>query len=413
MNEDEPGRSWWELLNSLGARLNQLTSESCLDWALARFLLRENLDEPVGVFEFSPFDKGGFLSSFTPTATNTAALGFLLGITEIPALDVKAKLLQGINRCRRQSRPSMGPSVHSEPRLLVGLAAGLKTIGDESDLTVWLREQLNCLDKRDVEKAVMGCYGRLLSADKDVWKDLETTLVTAQPVDPKEAALVLWALNLDPSKFSDAHRNELDKIRQQSLQALPFLPVECLDSLGCVIALWVVSHLLRGSIMDLERTAAGRLIEILGRLPVALAKERQEPRDEYDIQRVLWTMLAGVYPDLRDEQWLEQFGVFQPRADLAIESLKTIVEAKFIRRANAFHKIQEELISDAASYTKKPERFDRVVAIVYDATSSQHKYEQLREALERVPGVSKILVFSKVTPRPTKRRKSGVRRTGE
>src|SRR5207249_6430411 len=125
-----------------------------------------------------------------------AALGFLLGITEIPALDVKAKLLQGINRCRRQSRPSMGPSVHSEPRLLVGLAAGLKTIGDESDRTVWLREQLNCLDKRDVEKAVMGCYGRLLSADKDVWKDLETTLVTAQPVDPKEAALVLWALNL-------------------------------------------------------------------------------------------------------------------------------------------------------------------------------------------------------------------------
>jgi hypothetical protein len=56
---------------------------------------------------------------------------------------------------------------------------------------------------------------------------------------------------------------------------------------------------------------------------------RWDIENEYHVQDMLWIILAPVFPDLDDEEWLKSLGQHHPRADLAIPSLELIVEVKF------------------------------------------------------------------------------------
>ena len=57
--------------------------------------------------------------------------------------------------------------------------------------------------------------------------------------------------------------------------------------------------------------------------------------NEYHVQNFLWLLLAPIFPDLIDEDATPKVGPVQPRADIGIPSLRLIIEAKFIRDANA------------------------------------------------------------------------------
>jgi len=390
--ENEPSRSWWDLLRGARTRLRELTGGSILDGTLARFLLPGE--------ELPPIDVDKVLSGFTPTATNTAILGFLIASGAVTGSDTEGKFFEGVDRCVRQQAPASGPSVHTDPKLLLGLSAGLAFLKDSSGRKVWLEKQLASLKtQHDLLKSVMSAHCLTLLGNAEGWRTLEEALRRAELKHPADAPTVLWALHLEPTRFSDAVRSELDRLRRNALEMFPLGELEGLDVFGYAFTANVASHLLWASVWDLERTALGRLISILRQFPTAMALEPASPDDERDVQRIPWTMLAGIYPDLRDEQWLAQFGVYQPRSDLAIESLKAVVEAKYIKRASDFRKIQDELVADATTYTQKPERIDKVVALIYDATSSQHKYEQMRTDLKKVPSIAEVLIIAKVSPR--------------
>jgi hypothetical protein len=58
---------------------------------------------------------------------------------------------------------------------------------------------------------------------------------------------------------------------------------------------------------------------------------RWEIANEYHVQDMLWAILAPVFSDLDDEEWLKSLGHHHPRADLAIPSLELIIEVKFMR----------------------------------------------------------------------------------
>ena len=155
----------------------------------------------------------------------------------------------------------------------------------------------------------------------------------------------------------------------------------------------VMARLLRNALGSLETTAISRLVTLLRRLPIAAKREPTPPADEYSVQRILWTMLAGNYVDLRDEQWLKEFGVYQPRADLAIESMKVVIEAKFIRKIADFRKVQNELIVDAKTYTQDLKRFDKVISVVYDDSSSIHEHEKFCAALKSVEHMIDVVIL--------------------
>src|SRR5208337_5313224 len=86
------------------------------------------------------------------------------------------------------------------------------------------------------------------------------------------------------------------------------------------------------------RISAEQLLHLLERVPAGLRNWTWETRPrtasaplrqwhidhEYHIQNLLWALLAPIFPDLDDEQYLTKIGQKSPRADLYIPSMKII-----------------------------------------------------------------------------------------
>lgn len=106
--------------------------------------------------------------------------------------------------------------------------------------------------------------------------------------------------------------------------------------------------------------------------------------NEYHVQSLLWTILYPIFgSDLRDEQYLPGYGLTQPRYDLGIVSLKLIIEVKFVRQKNDFTAVEEQIAGDLGLYFEDLDRFDRLIAYIYDDCDNQHPelYDVLRSAL--------------------------------
>lgn len=120
---------------------------------------------------------------------------------------------------------------------------------------------------------------------------------------------------------------------------------------------------------------------------------------EQHVQSLLWAILYPVFgADLTDEQYLHGYGLAQPRYDLAISSLKLIIEVKFVRRKGEFKEVEEQVAGDLGLYFEDPGRFDRLVAYVYDDCDTPHPEQHglLRSALKsRDPRVADVVVVSR------------------
>lgn len=134
------------------------------------------------------------------------------------------------------------------------------------------------------------------------------------------------------------------------------------------------------------------------------AAARWEVENEYHVQDLLWVILAPVFPDLDDEEWLRSLGQHHPRADLAIPSLRVIVEVKFLRKGkSAFSKVIQEVAADAGTYLRDGSGFDTIVAFVWDDEARTEEHEELRRGLMQIRGVADAVVVSRPSKmtRPT------------
>ena len=118
--------------------------------------------------------------------------------------------------------------------------------------------------------------------------------------------------------------------------------------------------------------------------------------DEADVQALLWTILAPAYgPDLVDETYLPHTGQVQPRADLAILSLRLIIEVKFLRTPADFRAVEEQVAGDSGLYFREPGRFDRMVVFVYDDCDrpQPERYAGLVTALKRRERIAEVVII--------------------
>lgn len=122
--------------------------------------------------------------------------------------------------------------------------------------------------------------------------------------------------------------------------------------------------------------------------------------NEYHVQNLLWSVLAPLFPDLEDEENLPSVGHKNPRADLGIPSLKTIIEAKFMRNAGqaACANIIEEIAADASLYLSKTTTYDNIIAFVWDDCAQTEQHHELKTGLESIKGITAAIVL----PRPSK-----------
>jgi hypothetical protein len=147
------------------------------------------------------------------------------------------------------------------------------------------------------------------------------------------------------------------------------------------------------------------VVKILKAVPNALRRWTWEPKprtkkagakaitwdmqNEYHVQSLLWAILAPIFPDLEDEENLPSFGHKHPRCDLAIPSLRLIVEVKFIYKGthSEFAAIVEGLAADANLYLADSANYSRMIAFVWDNSRRTEHHAELLQGLRKIPGI--------------------------
>jgi hypothetical protein len=125
--------------------------------------------------------------------------------------------------------------------------------------------------------------------------------------------------------------------------------------------------------------------------------QRWDVQNEYHVQSILWALLAPIFPDLEDEENLQSIGQAHPRADLAIPSLRLIIEAKFMRGGTQsdLTGIIGEISADTGLYLSGGSPFSQIIAVVWDDSRSNDHHAELRTGLLKLPGVRGAIVVSR------------------
>ena len=157
------------------------------------------------------------------------------------------------------------------------------------------------------------------------------------------------------------------------------------------------------------RISAHDLVRLLERIPAGLRKWTWEPKPrttngtarqwhidhEYHVQNLLWVILAPIFPDLDDEQYLAKIGHKNPRADLYIPSMKLIVEAKFLRAGDKMQKIIDEISSDTGLYNAMGNDCAGIIPFIWDDSARSQEHDYLRQGLKKLPGIIDAVIVSR------------------
>ena len=117
--------------------------------------------------------------------------------------------------------------------------------------------------------------------------------------------------------------------------------------------------------------------------------------NEYHVQNLLWAMLAPVFPDLRREEFRAQVGDLQPRLDLAIPTLRLIIEVKFARNGAALREVIREIAQDVSLYFVDTSTYDQIIVFVWDDARRVEDHDTLVSGLEQLPRVGGAVVVSR------------------
>lgn len=121
---------------------------------------------------------------------------------------------------------------------------------------------------------------------------------------------------------------------------------------------------------------------------------RWDVENEYHVQNLLWAILAPLFPDLNDEETLPPIGQKNPRVDLSIPSLKTVIEVKFMRSGTPFQDIIEEIAADASLYATDP-RWTSLIPFVWDDARRMEEHQKLVMGLKQLSMVVGAVVVSR------------------
>lgn len=125
--------------------------------------------------------------------------------------------------------------------------------------------------------------------------------------------------------------------------------------------------------------------------------QRWDVQNEYHVQSLLWALLAPIFEDLEDEEYLHSIGHKHPRVDLAIPSLGLIIEVKFMRGGaqGDLAGVIGEVSSDTGLYLSIPSQFTQIVAFVWDDSRSNDQHSELLAGLRKLRGLSDAVVVSR------------------
>ena len=113
-------------------------------------------------------------------------------------------------------------------------------------------------------------------------------------------------------------------------------------------------------------------------------------------------MLSPLFKDLEDEENLPSIGQKHPRYDLGIPSLGVIIEVKYVRERREFAKIIEQVAADVSLYLNQATTYQKIIAFIYDDSSSPEEHQECRSGLLTIDGISDVIIVSRPGKMPDK-----------
>lgn len=118
--------------------------------------------------------------------------------------------------------------------------------------------------------------------------------------------------------------------------------------------------------------------------------------NEYHVQNLLYTLLAPIFCDLKEEENLPAIGQKKPRIDLYLPSLHTIIEVKY-RKNNkkTFSELIGEIGEDASLYLSSNSYSDaKIIVFLWDQTRSVQDHALFKSGILGINGINACIVAS-------------------
>ncbi|ABK18162.1 hypothetical protein Sfum_2482 [Syntrophobacter fumaroxidans MPOB] len=377
--------------------------QSDLAISFSYWILRRPSDAPETMtIVAEAMQRNGAQQDFQTVATlGFATAAGLLGIDALP------RLKQGLDRLagRQPFVDEVPMSFCSDAVGILGVALGARSLADtfvEVKIAEWLSSFLRIIYHLDGTEnwqrwffhAANGLLGSRIG------------LSTPQDEHAEDVRVALGARGLLIAEDSQATYEQDQKVlKLVILEGAKEIPCERaavrLAALECVVR--SAPAVVPGRISGTE------LVHLLERVPAGLRKWTWEIRPrtaraplrqwhidhEYHVQNLLCALLAPIFPDLDDEQYLTKIGQKSPRADLYIPSMKFIVETKFIRTGDKMQKVIDEISADASLYNAMGNECAGIIPFIWDDSARSQEHDYLRQGLRKLPGIIDAVIVSR------------------
>lgn len=118
--------------------------------------------------------------------------------------------------------------------------------------------------------------------------------------------------------------------------------------------------------------------------------------NEYHVQNLLYVMLAPIFNDIADEVNLQPVGQKNPRIDLYLPALHTIIEVKYRKDTKkSFPALIGEIAEDASLYHADLKYRDaRIISFLWDRTRATQEHSKFKEGILKIEGIDGCVVIS-------------------
>jgi hypothetical protein len=329
------------------------------------------------------------------TFREVAVLGYALASGRNEPL-VTAAFAAGLQQLagRDFSIAGMHAPVCDDCLALLGLALGFNAFAADSKLKTWLTEACR-----------IGATRQNVGRCDEAITQLATEIISGVPSTSLPYPSLLLASRSRGLLPSDGFP---DSTALEFLKAFPAETIRTDEQ--AVLSLSALEWLLQAApTIDLRSPSIQAVLEILGRTNASLHRwvfEQQAktkgalPRqwhidNEYHVQSLLWAVLAPVFPDLKEEEWLASIGQKKPRADLSLSGLRLIIEVKFWRVGTKVQDLIEEVAADNSLYLANGSPYTSIIVFIWDDTASTDQYHVLAQGLRTLSGVIDVVIQSR------------------
>lgn len=164
-------------------------------------------------------------------------------------------------------------------------------------------------------------------------------------------------------------------------------------------------------VLSPNRVTVSQVGDLLRRVPFALRRwtwedtprtARKDARgrkwhidNEYHVQNLLWAILAPIFPELQDEEYVVGVGPLHPRTDICIASLNLIIEVKFMRVNVRPQDLIEEIAADASLYLAGSSSYNKIIVFIWDDARRSEQHAFMVQGLKKLKGVIDAIVVSR------------------